>query len=615
MKFNDIRISTKLKLGFTAILILSGVFSFYCWTQVKNLHKMSRKIVYLMELQISLKDVESIFLKSNYITENDATKITSSFNLSENYIKELSQTITDQSFINYIESNYNDCKQKYNIYLTNLYNYQNNSDFHQTKEKQLIEYLNEKNIQILETSKLKQSILEKEKYFNYQEPVFDNYLKINFDELILSKTLNTEVKNQIQTYYNTYKTLKSSWTELTNSKNEFIEILNQLPAQLKDKENKVNDKINKTFIETSSFIATFVLIALIISIFIVEIIKRNISSGVDKAKEIVKSVSEGNLSLEISKSYLNRKDEMGILINSIYKMTGKLEEIVNSVVSGSEQILSASREISNTSQVVSHGASTQASSAEEISSSIEEMASNIIQNTDNANHTEQIASKLSIDIESISKKICSTVEAMKEIFNKVSVIGDIAFQTNILALNAAVEAARAGEHGKGFAVVASEVRKLAEHSQEAANEINNLSTQSLVSAENSSELLTKLVEDVQKTALLVKDIANSSLEQNLGTEQINSAIQQLNRIIQQNAAVSEELATSSEELEAQSNQLKEIVSYFKINIRNQLNETEKKNKIEEPILNKPSVPKNIVTKGVIIDLGKPDKLDDEYERF
>jgi methyl-accepting chemotaxis protein len=571
-----------------------------------------------MELIISLNDIKINISNNNFLTETDIKTINVSYDKCENFLNELNKIIDNENFVKNVEENFKQSRQIFNSYITYLYNYQHNSELHLTKEKQLIDLLNDKTNINKETSLLLQLINEKNKYFDINDPKFDKFLTINYNEIIENKSIKPEIKNYIQNYFSTFNSLKSSWDSFNKIKKEQMDVLNQLPIQIREFENKTNDEINNTFIETSSVIVVFVLIALIFSIILIEIIKRNISSGIKKVKEIVQNVTSGNLSIEISDKYINRKDEMGVLINLISEMTKKLDEIVTSVISGAEQILSASRELSNTSQQVSHGASTQASSAEEISSSIEEMSSNILQNTDNANNTEKIASKVSEEIDSISKKIFSTVEAMREIFNKVSVIGDIAFQTNILALNAAVEAARAGEHGKGFAVVASEVRKLAEHSQQAANEINYLSSQSLQLAENSSDLLAKLVDEVQKTALLVKDIASSSIEQTSGTEQISSAIQQLNRIIQQNAAASEELATSSEELEAQSNQLKEIVSFFKVKSINLSHNSEKEIKKEAQISEKKiitPIKKKENTKGVIIDLGKPDKLDDEYERF
>jgi methyl-accepting chemotaxis protein len=148
--------------------------------------------------------------------------------------------------------------------------------------------------------------------------------------------------------------------------------------------------------------------------------------------------------------------------------------------------------------------------------------------------------------------------------NKISIIEEIARQTNMLALNAAIEAARAGEHGKGFAVVAAEVRKLAERSQKAAGEINQLSASSVKVAEKAGEMLEKLVPDIQKTAELVKEISAASNEQNTGAEQINTALQQLEKIIQQNASASEEMASTSEELSGQAEQLLGTINFFHV---------------------------------------------------
>ena len=153
---------------------------------------------------------------------------------------------------------------------------------------------------------------------------------------------------------------------------------------------------------------------------------------------------------------------------------------------------------------------------------------------------------------------------MKDIAQKISIIEEIARQTDLLALNAAIEAARAGEHGKGFAVVASEVRKLAERSQTAAGEISKLSGSSVEIAEPAGQMLDKLVPDIRKTADLVKEIATGSEEQNTGASQINKAVQELDKVIQQNASASEEMAASAEELAAQAEQLQAAIEFFKV---------------------------------------------------
>jgi len=193
---------------------------------------------------------------------------------------------------------------------------------------------------------------------------------------------------------------------------------------------------------------------------------------------------------------------------------------------------------------------------------MEQMVSNIKQNADSAQQTDKIANKSAADAQESGKSVVEAVAAMKEIASRISIIEEIARQTNLLALNAAIEAARAGEHGKGFAVVAAEVRKLAERSQKAAGEINQLSGTTVKVSEKAGEMLQKLVPDIQRTAELVQEIAAASKEQDTGAEQINKALVQLEKVIQQNASASEEMASTTEELSSQSEQLVSALGFF-----------------------------------------------------
>lgn len=304
-----------------------------------------------------------------------------------------------------------------------------------------------------------------------------------------------------------------------------------------------------------------VVLALTFSILIV----KSIHTAIKNASAVVSKLSEGDLTVEIDAS---NKDEIGNLLNDLKKMISKFKSVISHVNSASDNIVAAGQELSSSSQQMSEGATEQAAATEEVSSSMEQMVANVQHNTENAQQTEKIAIKASEDALEGSVAVHQAGISMKSIANKISIISDIARQTNILALNAAVEAARAGEQGRGFAVVAAEVRKLAEKSQMAAIEINELSQSSVSIAERSGKLLEQIVPNIQHTAKLVEEISASSLEQNLGAGQINNALQQLNQVTQQNAATSEEMAASAEELSSQADQLKEIISFFRFDEAN-----------------------------------------------
>ncbi|WMN07741.1 methyl-accepting chemotaxis protein [Marivirga arenosa] len=292
-------------------------------------------------------------------------------------------------------------------------------------------------------------------------------------------------------------------------------------------------------------------------------LKNSISRPLNEATEIVEKMSVGNLNININKDKYNKKDQIGFLLLKMDEMAKKIKGVISAVSSGAEYINRASVELSSSAGQLSQGASVQASSVEEVSSSMEQMAANIMQNTDNAKETETIAKNTTLRVESSNNAVLETVDSMNLIVRKNSIIGEIARQTNLLALNAAVEAARAGEHGRGFAVVASEIRKLAERSQNAAKEIDDISNTSEKVARNAGDMLGKLVPEIEKTSNLVAEITAASLEQNEGANQINDAIQQLNSVVQQNAASAEQLASNSKELNFQADGLKRAIAFFK----------------------------------------------------
>ncbi len=324
---------------------------------------------------------------------------------------------------------------------------------------------------------------------------------------------------------------------------------------------QVHQTKNMLFTVLGVLFGIFLLFMILLNYFVNKMIIRPVNKGVAFAE----SIASGDLTTEID---VHQKDEIGQLAGALRNMSDKLQKIVTNIQNGANNISAASDQISASSQQMSQGASEQASSAEEVSSSMEQMKANIQQNTDNAQQTEKISMNTSESIKKGNEATQNSASSMRDIAEKISIINDIAFQTNILALNAAVEAARAGEYGKGFAVVASEVRKLAERSGEAAKEIDEKSKAGVEIAEEAGQQLSEIVPEVEKTSQLVQEITSASNEMNSGADQVNNAIQQLNQVTQQNASSSEELASNAEELSSQADELKQAIRFFKVNASN-----------------------------------------------
>ena len=270
---------------------------------------------------------------------------------------------------------------------------------------------------------------------------------------------------------------------------------------------------------------------------------------------------DGDLTYRIP---IRSKDEIGKTVEALNGFLQKIHSVIREVKSSMDNLSSAATQVSATSGNLSQAASEQAASVEETSASMEQMSASVTQNAENSNATTTIATEASTKAESGGEAVAETVTSMRNIADKITLIEDIAYKTNLLALNAAIEAARAGEHGRGFAVVADEVRKLAERSQLSAQEISELAKNSVAISENAGRLIEEIVPNIQNTAQLIQEINAASNEQSSGIQQVQSAMQQLDKVTNNNASSAEELAATAEELNSQLEQVLEVINFFKV---------------------------------------------------
>lgn len=303
------------------------------------------------------------------------------------------------------------------------------------------------------------------------------------------------------------------------------------------------------------------ILGLLVLYVLIYFISAAITKPIVESVNFAKKISSGNLEARLN---TKQNDETGDLAESLSEMAEKLRIIISEVIISSNTIANSSTDLSHFAEDLSEGSNSQAASSEEISASMEEMVSNIHQNSQNAVDTKNIALKAVDGIREGNKFTQSLSLSINDIAQKITIIGEIARQTNILALNAAVEAARAGEHGKGFAVVSDEVRKLALRTQEAASQIDELSVNGVKLAAKTKQKLTDVIPDIEKTAVLVQEIAAASLEQRVGADQVSLAINQLNLITQQNAGSSSSFSKNSEALAQQAEILKDLIAYFQV---------------------------------------------------
>ncbi|MBK3519673.1 methyl-accepting chemotaxis protein [Carboxylicivirga marina] len=387
---------------------------------------------------------------------------------------------------------------------------------------------------------------------NQLERAFENYFKLAYrtTEAMIRGEFTEELSADIQ--------------EMVES---FNKIKTQLDELIKDGKFKANIAF-KTTEDNSIQSMRVVLITLLVSLSIVLVISYILSNSLIQSigtiNQRLKRLSEGDFKITNDESHKYGTDEISEMLRATNELSHKLHTVIMDVRQGIETMLTASNKTSSTSEQLSNAAKEQAASVEEMAATLEEIAANIRQNSHNATQTGNISKDANTGIKEVSTKSKEAVKTNATIKQRIEIINSIADRTDLLAINAAVEAARAGEHGRGFAIVAGEVRKLAETSKKAADEIIAMSQIGYKTITEAVEVMDTTIPNVEKTSDLVQEIVTASHEQSNGTNQVNVAVQQLNALTQQNASSSEELAKHAYDLEKQAHQLRNMISFFRL---------------------------------------------------
>jgi len=277
--------------------------------------------------------------------------------------------------------------------------------------------------------------------------------------------------------------------------------------------------------------------------------------------EVTRLLREGQL---FNHTHVKRGDELGDMATQLNSVVDKFADVISQIREMTSSVSTAGSQLNSSAHQLAQGSEEQAATLQEIAGSLQSVDSSVGRNAQHARDTARMANEASTQAEKGGEAVRETVVAMREITQKILIVGDIAYQTNLLALNAAIEAARAGTHGKGFAVVAGEVRKLAERSQAAAQQISDLAKKSVAVAENAGSLLDRTVPMIRDTSNLIQEIAAASQQQMAAIREINVGVSQLEEVVGQNAAASHELSATATGLASQSSTLQHQVDFFQL---------------------------------------------------
>jgi len=351
--------------------------------------------------------------------------------------------------------------------------------------------------------------------------------------------------------------------------------------------------------------AVFVMIGFSLLFINLYVFSEWITASLKNISELMVSVSKGDLTKKAGK---NAEDETALITESYNLAVTKISLLISQIKNNSFTLSEAGTQFSSIAQQVSQSVNKQASAAEEISASIEQMLATIRSNMEQAENTGKISTVSANEMGRSHKIFTETIHSVSEITAKTAIISEIARKTDMLSINAAIEAARAGRAGIGFSVVAREVRKLAEKSRIASDEIEILSKSGKAVSQKAGKKLQTMIPEIIKSAELVNNIVIASREQQSGVQAINDSMLQLTQIADENSASVEKMSASAGALSAQAEQLKQMIAVFKIGDYEKAHtKTAKKHDLKQE--------KNLTTEnGFAIKLTS-DESDSDFEKY